>query len=103
MEVEFWLEALTEAVAIAGKSPEILNTDEGSQFTGEQWLSAVESLGSRVSMDGRGRWMDNVIIGRLRRSVKPEWVLLHEYNTLPELNALLEALAETMKHCKPAA
>jgi putative transposase len=89
MGVEFCLEALGEAVEVAGKAPEILNTDQGSQFTGKEWVGAVEALGARVSMDGKGRWMDNVIIERFWRSVKHEWVLLHEYNTLPELEALL--------------
>lgn len=89
MDVSFCLDALCEAVSVAGTVPEILNTDQGSQFTGVEWLSAVESLGIRVSMDGRGRWQDNVLIERLWRSVKHEWILLHEYNTLPELEALL--------------
>ena len=90
MDVNFCLEALCEAVAVAGRAPSILNTDQGSQFTGVEGLSAVESLGSKVSMDGRGRWMDNVLIERLWRSVKHEWVLLHEYNSVPELETLLE-------------
>ena len=58
MNVSFCLEALCEAVGIAGRTPNILNTDQGSQFTGVEWLSAVESLGTKVSMDGKGRWMD---------------------------------------------
>ena len=89
MEVSFCLEAFKEAIEKAGCVPEILNTDQGSQFTGTEWVSAVEGWGIKVSMDGRGRWMDNVIIERLWRSVKHEWILLHEYNTLPELEALL--------------
>lgn len=89
MEVDFCLECLSEAQSAAGTSPGIVNTDQGSQYTGEQWINAVEAMGARVSMDGRGRWMDNVLIERLWRSVKHEWVLLHEYNTLPELEALL--------------
>ncbi|MEZ5326969.1 MAG: IS3 family transposase [Verrucomicrobiales bacterium] len=101
MEVGFCLEALKEAVAVAGRPPEILNTDQGSQFTGIKWLRAVESMGTRVSMDGKGRWMDNVIIERLWRSVKHEWVLLHEYNTLPELNALLEEWIERYNTWRP--
>jgi putative transposase len=101
MEVGFCLEALREAVAVAGRAPEILNTDQGSQFTGTEWISAVESMGSRVSMDGKGRWMDNVIIERLWRSVKHEWVLLHEYNTLPELEALLEEWIERYNTWRP--
>jgi putative transposase len=90
MDVRFCLEALCEAVAVAGAAPEILNTDQGSQFTGVEWLSAVESLGARVSMDGKGRWLDNVFVERLWRSVKHEWVLLHESHTVPELEGLLE-------------
>ena len=58
MDAGFCLDALCEAVGVAGRVPEILNTDQGSQFTGVEWLSAVEGLGSKVSMDGRGRWMD---------------------------------------------
>ena len=90
MEVDFCLEVLCEAVMVAGKAPKIINTDQVSQFTGVEWISAVESLGVQVSMDGRGRWQDNVLIERLWRSVKHEWVLLHEYHTIPELESLLE-------------
>lgn len=89
MDVDFCLDVLCAAVSVAGKVPLIINTDQGSQFTGVEWLSAVESLGAQVSMDGRGRWVDNVLIERLWRSVKHEWVLLHEYKTIPELEALL--------------
>lgn len=90
MDVDFCLSALVEAVSVAGKAPQIMNTDQGSQFTSVEWLSAVESLGTQVSMDGRGRWQDNVLIERLWRSVKHEWVLLHAYDTVPELERLLE-------------
>lgn len=89
MDVSFCLEALSDAVETAGKAPEILNTDQGSQFTGAEWISAVEGLNTKVSMDGKGRWQDNVLIERLWRSVKHEWVLLHEYETIPELEQLL--------------
>lgn len=101
MEVEFCLDVLCEAVAVAGRAPEIINTDQGSQFTCVEWLSAVESLGTRVSMDGRGRWQDNVLIERLWRSVKHEWVLLHEYNTIPELETLLAEWIERYNTWRP--
>lgn len=101
MDVRFCLDALGDAISVAGCAPEILNTDQGSQFTGVEWLSAVESLGSRVSMDGKGRWQDNVLIERLWRSVKHEWVLLHEYNTLPELEALLGEWIERYNRWRP--
>jgi putative transposase len=101
MEEEFCLEALAEARVIAGKSPGIVNTDQGSQYTGEEWIHAVEAMGARVSMDGRGRWMDNVLIERLWRSVKHEWVLLHAYETLPELAALLGEWIERYNIWRP--
>jgi len=69
--------------------PEIINTDQGSQYTGAKWINAVEEAGAKVSMDGKGRWVDNVIIERFWRSVKHEWILLHEYQTLPELEQLI--------------
>jgi len=101
MEVDFCLEALKEARVVAGRPPRIVNTDQGSQYTGEQWIHAVEAMGARVSMDGRGRWMDNVLIERLWRSVKHEWVLLHEYDTLPELRTLLGEWIERYNTWRP--
>ncbi len=101
MDVSFCLEALSEAVETAGRAPGILNTDQGSQFTGEEWITAVEDLGAKVSMDGKGRWMDNVLIERLWRSVKHEWVLLHEYETLPELEELLGEWIERYNKWRP--
>lgn len=101
MDTRFCLDALADAVAVAGRAPEILNTDQGSQFTGVEWLSAVESLGAAVSMDGKGRWMDNVLIERLWRSVKHEWVLLQDYERLPELEALLSEWIERYNQWRP--
>jgi len=101
MDVDFCLSALVEAVSVAGKAPQIMNTDQGSQFTCVEWLSAVESLGTQVSMDGRGRWQDNVLIERLWRSVKHEWVLLHEYDTVPELEGLLEEWIDRYNRWRP--
>jgi putative transposase len=101
MDVSFCLEALAEAVETAGKAPGILNTDQGSQYTGEEWISAVEGMGAKVSMDGKGRWQDNVLIERLWRSVKHEWVLLHEYQTLPELDQLLSEWIDRYNRWRP--
>ena len=64
------MEAFDAAVRLAGKAPEILNTDQGCQFTSKAWLEAVEGSGTKVSLDGKGRWMDNVFVERLWRSVK---------------------------------
>ena len=101
MDVSFCLEALSDAVKTAGKPPKILNTDQGSQFTCLEWISAVEAMGTKVSMDGKGRWMDNVLIERLWRSVKHEWVLLHEYETLPDLERLLSEWIDRYNRWRP--
>lgn len=86
MDAALCLGALWDAVAgNGGRLPEIFNTDQGSQFTSEAWIVEVEKLGVKVSMDGRGRWMDNVFIERLWRSVKYEEIYLREHATLPEL------------------
>jgi len=75
---DFCVEALEEALAKFGK-PEIFNTDQGSQFTSEEWLAPLKAAGVAISMDGKGRWIDNVFIERLWRSVKYEDVYLREY------------------------
>jgi putative transposase len=86
MDVAFCLEALEEALARFGK-PEILNTDQGSQFTSPRFTGVLQEAGVRISMDGRGRWMDNVFIERLWRSLKYECVYLHAFETGSELRA----------------
>ena len=85
MDTTLCLRALESAVGNAGCTPEIFNTDQGCQFTSGEWTSRLEELGVKISMDGRGRWMDNVFIERLWRSVKYEEVYLHEHGTVPEL------------------
>jgi putative transposase len=85
LDTSFCLEALHEARRVAGCSPEIFNTDQGCQFTSEAWIEAVESMGAKVSMDGRGRWIDNVFIERLWRSLKCEDIYLKDYRSVPEL------------------
>ena len=80
MDVEFCVEALEEALARFGQ-PEIFNSDQGSQFTSPRFTSVLQQAGVRISMDGRGRWMDNVFIERLWRSLKYECVYLHAFET----------------------
>jgi putative transposase len=86
MDVEFCIEALEEALARFGR-PEIFNTDQGSQFTSPRFTGILQRAGVRISMDGRGRWMDNVFIERLWRSLKYECVYLHAFETGSELRA----------------
>lgn len=79
MEAEFCIRAWEQALAHAGTAPLISNTDQGSQFTSPGFIDAVQSAGVEVSMDGRGRWIDNRFIERLWRSVKYEDVYLNDY------------------------
>jgi len=85
MDVGLCMEALERVFEATGRVPEIFNTDQGSQFTSAEWIARLEGLGVKVSMDGKGRWMDNVFIERLWRSVKYECVYLHGHGTLTEL------------------
>ena len=86
MEVDFCIEALEEAMDLFGR-PAIFNSDQGSQFTSPRFTEVLIAAGARISMDGRGRWMDNVFIERLWRSLKYECVYLHAFETGPELRA----------------
>lgn len=85
METGLCLEALEKALTSTGKVPGIFNTDQGCQFTSAEWTGRLLDLGVKISMDGRGRWMDNVFIERLWRSVKYEEIYLFEHSTLPAL------------------
>jgi transposase InsO family protein len=78
MDVSFCVSALEEALARFGR-PEIFNTDQGSQFTSAAFTAMLAAAGIRVSMDGRSRWMDNVFIERLWRSLKHEDIYLKGY------------------------
>jgi len=74
----FCVEALEEAMRKYGR-PEIFNTDQGSQFTSDDWITPLKAAGVAISMDGKGRWIDNVFIERLWRSAKYEEVYLRAY------------------------
>lgn len=82
LESRFCVEALEEA--LAGRTPSIFNTDQGSQFTSPLFTKILEDADIQVSMDGRGRALDNVFVERLWRSVKYEDVYLHDYATQSE-------------------
>jgi putative transposase len=84
----FCLEMLEEALAWG--RPEVFNTDQGVQFTAEAWTGRLQAARVAVSMDGRGRCLDNVFVERLWRSVKYEDIYLHGYETVPALQEGLE-------------
>jgi putative transposase len=83
MTADFCVEALQEAIAKYG-TPEIFNTDQGSQFTSDDFTAVLQAHGIRISMDGQGRWIDNVFVERLWKSVKYEHVYLHAYESVAE-------------------
>ena len=78
METGFCLAALDEAIEQAG-TPEILNSDQGCQYTSEEWIEALRTREIRISMDGKRRWIDNVMIERFWRTIKHDDVYLRDY------------------------
>ena len=81
LEVTFCLEALTSALQ-NWPPTKILNTDQGVQFTSGEWVNTVEAAGIKISMDGIGRWADNIYIERFWRTAKHEYILLHSFESV---------------------
>jgi len=84
MDTHFCLEAVEEAILNYG-TPEIMNTDQGSQFTSQAFIGLMKEHEIRISMDGKGSWRDNVFIERLWRSVKYEDIYLRAYDSVAEV------------------
>ncbi|UCE71855.1 MAG: IS3 family transposase [Nitrospiraceae bacterium] len=93
LDVAFCTEALEEAIVKYGV-PEVFNSDQGSQFTSDAFTGILNSHGIRISMDGRGRWMDNIMIERLWKSVKYEDVYLKAYESIPAVREGLKTYFE---------
>ena len=89
LTTDFCLDAVEEALRRYGP-PEIFNTDQGSQFTSQEFVDLIQGRGIRLSMDGKGRWVDNVFVERLWKSVKYEEVYLHAYESVSEARQGLE-------------
>lgn len=89
LTADFCVAALDEALRRFGP-PEIFNTDQGSQFTGSEFIGRLKGAGVRISMDGKGRWLDNVFIERLWRSVKYEEVYLNAYDSVADARSGLQ-------------
>jgi putative transposase len=100
LTTDFCVEALNEALAKYG-TPEIFNTDQGSQFTSTAFTNVLESRGVRVSMDGRGRWVDNVFVERLWKNVKYEEVYLNAYGSIAEANKRLGVYFDFYNRIRP--
>lgn len=88
MDVNFCLNTLKSA--LSRNIPEILNTDQGSQFTSDSWINLVKSSNIKISMDGKGRWADNVIIERFWRTLKYEGIFLEIPSTIIETKKTID-------------
>jgi putative transposase len=100
METSFCIEALDEALS-KNEKPEIFNTDQGSQFTSEAFAGRLKEEGIRISMDGKGRWRDNVFVERVWKSIKYEEVYLHAYETVHEARTLIGRYIEFYNTIRP--
>lgn len=100
MDTDFCMKALKKALSLHGK-PEIFNTDQGSQFTSSDFTGLLKEHKIKISMDGKGRWMDNVFIERLWRSLKYECVYLHAFETGSAVKAGIGRWIEFYNHRRP--
>jgi len=100
MDVSFCIEALDEALS-GNEKPEIFNTDQGSQFTSEAFTGRLKEEGIRISMDGKGRWRDNVFVERVWKSIKYEEVYLHAYGTVHEARTSIARYLEFYNSIRP--
>ena len=93
LTTDFCLEALEEAIVLYG-CPEIFNTDQGSQFTSDEFTNFLKENEIRISMDGKGCWRDNVFVERLWKTIKYEHVYLHAYDSIKDAKAHLKDYLE---------
>jgi len=100
LTTDFCVEALKEALVRYG-TPEIFNTDQGAQFTDEAFTAVLKAKGIRISMDGKGRWVDNVFVERLWRSLKYEAVYLNAYGSITEAKSGIATWFEFYNRIRP--
>lgn len=100
LDTRFCLNTLNRALKTSG-TPEIFNTDQGCQFTSEEWRCALEAAGVDISMDGRGRWIDNVMIERFWRSIKYEDIYLKAYENGLELEKGIQRYITRYNYHRP--
>jgi putative transposase len=97
LETESCLRALEKAIE-TGYKPIIINSDQGCQYTSQEWVYQLSLLGVKVSMDGKGRWLDNIPVERLWRTIKYEEVYLRTYETVTEAKQFLEVYINWYNH-----
>lgn len=101
LDTGFCLRGLQKAIELTGAVPEILNTDQGCQFTSTDWTGRLKELGISISMDGKGCWLDNVIIERFWRSIKYEDIYLRSYENGWELERGIESYMMHYNYDRP--
>jgi len=100
LSTQFCLESLDEALERYGK-PEIFNTDQGCQFTSEDFTDRLKGAGIAISMDGKGRCLDNIIVERFWRSLKYEMIFLQEFTTMAELRVRIARYMDFYNNERP--
>ena len=100
LDTSFCIEAVEEALS-KNEKPKIFNTDQGSQFTSNAFVGMLEKNGLKVSMDGKGRWRDNVFVERLWRTIKYEEVYLYAYETVKEARTSIGKYLEFYNSIRP--
>ncbi len=100
MESSFCIEAVEEALS-SNEKPEIFNTDQGSQFTSDDFTGLLRKNGIDISMDGKGRWRDNVFVERVWKSIKYEEVYLYAYETVAEARTSIGRYIEFYNSIRP--
>lgn len=101
LNVDFCLEATENALNKASQKPEIFNTDQGCQFTSDDFVKLIKSNGIKISMDGRGRALDNIFIERVWRSLKYEEVYLKDYETVKEAKTGIDNYFDLYNNRRP--
>jgi putative transposase len=100
LTTDFCIEAVEEAIERYGK-PEIFNTDQGSQFTSDEFTGLINAMGIQISMDGKGCWRDNVFVERLWRTIKYEQVYLQAYSSMDDAKAHLKIYLNFYNSIRP--
>lgn len=100
LDTAFCLRALRHAIGLFG-APGIMNTDQGCQYTSEAWINELKAHGIQISMDGRGRALDNVFVERLWRTVKYEEVYRREYHSIVDLRSHLDSYFRFYNYVRP--
>lgn len=101
LDATFCVEALEDALRLYGPPSKAMNTDQGGQFTGAAWIGTLQAAGVTISMDGRGRAIDNVFIERFWRSLKHEEVYRRDYTSVPEARRYIAEYIHRYNHRRP--